>query len=115
MLLCALGVLCGGRLLATGCSERGLAEIPTVTTTYKILYWQEVPSQIKAEDERDEVTLSLPPRFMERIDLLAAKRGLQGADDYLAQWQWSDEQQRAGSAQDVAAAVIAELEAEADW
>ena len=30
-----------------------------VTTTYKILYWQEVPSQIKAEDERDEVTLAL--------------------------------------------------------
>jgi hypothetical protein len=89
--------------------------VPTVTTTYKILYWQEVPSQIKAEDERDEITLSLPSRFMERIDLLAAKRGLQGADDYLAQWQWSDDRQRAGSARDVAAAVIVELEAEADW
>jgi hypothetical protein len=89
--------------------------VPTVNTTYKILYWQEVPSLIKAEDERDEITLSLPSRFMERIDLLAAKRGLQGADDYLAQWQWSDDRQRAGSAQDVAAAVIAELEAEADW
>ena len=24
--------------------------------TYTILYWQEVPSQIKAEDERDDVT-----------------------------------------------------------
>ncbi len=84
-------------------------------TTYKILYWQEVPSQIKAEDERDEVTLSLPGRFMERIDQLAAKRGLQGADDYLAQWQWSDEQQREGAAGDVAERVKAELEAEADW
>jgi len=86
-----------------------------VITTYKILYWQEVPSQIKAEDERDEVTLSLPGRFMERIDQLAAKRGLQGADDYLAQWQWGEEQQRAGAAQDVAEAVQAELEAQANW
>ena len=86
-----------------------------MTTTYRILYWQEVPSQIKAEDERDEVTLSLGQRFMERIDQLAAKRGLQGEDDYLAQWQWSDEQQRSGSAQDVAEAVKAELEAGADW
>jgi hypothetical protein len=86
-----------------------------VITTYRILSWQEVPSQIKAEDERDEVTLTLPPRFMERIDLLAAKRGLQGADDYLAQWQWSEEQQRTGTAQDVAEAVKAELEAAADW
>lgn len=84
-------------------------------TTYKILYWQEVPSQIRAEDEREEVTVSLPARFMERIDQLAAKRGLQGADDYLAQWQWGDEQQRDGAAQDVADAVRAELEAKADW
>jgi uncharacterized 2Fe-2S/4Fe-4S cluster protein (DUF4445 family) len=76
-----------------------------VITTYKILYWQEIPSQIKAEDERDEITLSLSPRFMERIDFLAAKRGLQAADDYLAQWQWSAEQQRSGAAQDVAEAV----------
>ena len=52
---------------------------------------------------------------MERIDQLAAKRGLQGADDYLAQWQWGEEQQRAGAAQDVAEAVQAELEAEANW
>ena len=86
-----------------------------MTTTYKILYWQEVPSQIKAEDERDEVTVSLSARFMERIDQLAAKRGLQGADDYLAQWQWSDEQQRDGAAQDVAEALRVELEAQADW
>ena len=84
-------------------------------TTFKILYWREIPSQIKAEDEREEVTVALPARFMERIDQLAAKRGLQDADDYLAQWQWSDEQQRAGSALDVAEAVRAELEAEADW
>ena len=86
-----------------------------MVTTYRILYWQEVPSQIKAEDERDEVTLPLAPRFMERIDQLAAKRGLQGTDDYLAQWQWGEEQQRAGAAPEVAAALKAELEAEADW
>jgi len=84
-------------------------------TTYKILCWQEIPSQIKAEDEREEVTVSLSPRFMERIDQLAAKRGLQGSDEYLAQWQWSDEQQREGAAADVAEALRLELEAKADW
>jgi hypothetical protein len=84
-------------------------------TTYRILYWQEIPSQIKAEDEREEVNVNLSPRFLERIDQLAAKRGLQGADDYLAQWQWSDEQQREGAAPDVAEALRLELEAKADW
>jgi hypothetical protein len=84
-------------------------------TTYKILYWQEVPSQIKAEDETDEVTLPMPGRFMERIDQLAAQRGLQASDDYLAQWKWSEEEEREGAAEDVAEAVKAELEAKAEW
>jgi len=83
--------------------------------TYTILYWQEVPSQIKAEDEVDEVTLPLDPRFMERIDQLASQRGLQGTDDYLAQWRWSEPQEREGSAEEVAEAVKRELEAAADW
>jgi hypothetical protein len=84
-------------------------------TTYKILYWQEVPSQIKAEDEVDEVSLAMPPKFLERIDHLASQRGLQQADDYLAQWNWSDEEEREGSAQEVAEAVRAELESTAGW
>jgi hypothetical protein len=83
--------------------------------TYKILYWQEVPSQVKTEDDRDDVTLQMPPKFMERIDRLATQRGLQQADDYLAQWQWSDEEERVGTAREVAEAVVAELESKADW
>lgn len=78
--------------------------------TYKILYWQEVPSQIKAEDDEDEVTLPLSQRFIARIDQLAMERGLQDSDDYLAQWQWGEEQERAGAAREVAEAVQAELE-----
>ena len=83
--------------------------------SYTILYWQEVPSQIKAEDELDDVTLPMDPRFMERIDRLAAARGLQSTDDYLAQWRWSEPQQREGTAAEVAAAVKLELERAADW
>jgi hypothetical protein len=78
--------------------------------TYKILYWQEVPTQIKAEDESDDVTVMLDGKFMEHIDRLAAQRGLQAADDYLAQWKWSDEQEREGSAREVAEALKAEIE-----
>jgi len=83
--------------------------------TYTILYWQEIPSQIKAEDDFDEVTVPLEPRFMERIDRLAVQRGLQGTDDYLAQWQWSAPQEREGTAEEVVHAVKRELEAAADW
>ena len=83
--------------------------------TYKILYWQEIPSQIKAEDELDDLTVPMPDRFQERIDLMAARRGLQDADAYLAQWKWSEEEEREGSAEEVAEAVRVELEAKADW
>jgi hypothetical protein len=83
--------------------------------TYTILYWQEIPSQIKAEDDLDAVTVPLDSRFMERIDRLAVQRGLQGTDDYLAQWRWSDAQEREGTAEEVAQALKRELEAAADW
>lgn len=83
--------------------------------TYRILYWQEIPSQIRAEDENGEVNLPLPQKFMVRIDALAVARGLEGSDDYLAHWHWSDDEEREGSAQDVADALARELEAQADW
>jgi hypothetical protein len=79
--------------------------------TYKILYWQEIPSQIKAEDDADDVTLPLDGKFMDQIDKMAAQRGLTGADEYLAQWKWTEEEEREGSAREVAEAVKAELEA----
>jgi hypothetical protein len=83
--------------------------------TYRILYWQEVPSQIRAEDEQDDVSVALPQKFIVRIDALAAARGLTASDDYLAQWHWSDEAEREGSAREVAEAVLRELDAQADW
>ena len=43
------------------------------------------------------------------------ERGLGGSDDYLAQWRWSEDEDRDGSAQDVAEAVRAELEAKAGF
>jgi cobalamin-dependent methionine synthase I len=85
-------------------------------TTYKVLYWQEIPAQVKAEDDAgNEVSLELPPRFAQHIDQVAAKRGFQNSDSYLAQWKWTDEQERDGPAHVVAEAVKAELEAQATW
>jgi len=78
---------------------------------YQILYWQDIPSQVKAWDDFDEVKVELGAGFPERIDAAAQAQGLTAADDYLAQWRWSDEQERAGEAQEVADAIRAELEA----
>ena len=79
---------------------------------YQILYWQDIPSQVKAWDDFDEFKLELPIRFTARIDDSAQKQGLTKADDYLAQWKWSGEQEREGAAAEVAEAVKQELEAQ---
>ena len=80
--------------------------------TYKVMYWQEIPSQIRAEDDDGDVSLQLSPKFADLIDRLAMKRGLTGSDDFLAEWHWGEELDRDGTAQDVAEAVKAELEAQ---
>jgi hypothetical protein len=83
--------------------------------TYRVLYWQEIPSQIVAADDDSEVNVSLPPKFMERIDAEAISRGLSDGDGYLDQWNWSEDAERDGSAADVAQALLAEFEANAGW
>ena len=80
--------------------------------TYKILYWQDIPSQIRVEDEQGgEVSIELPQKFAEKIDQAATQQDLLNSDDYLDHWKWSDEQDRPGTAQQVADALQAELEA----
>ena len=78
---------------------------------YQILHWRDIPSQIKAWDDFDEIKVELPPRFTERIDLAAQSLGLTKTDDYLSQWKWSAEQERPGTPDEVAAAVSRELQA----
>jgi len=78
---------------------------------YQILYWQDIPSQVKAWDDFDEIKVELGPKFVALIDQTAQVKGLTGTDEYLAQWSWGNELEREGSAQEVAEAVKKELEA----
>ena len=78
---------------------------------YQVLYWQDIPAQVKAWDDFDEVKVELSPRFAARIDQVAQSQGLTKTDDYLDKWKWSDPQERSGGPEAVAAAVKAELEA----
>jgi hypothetical protein len=77
---------------------------------YQILFWQDIPSQVKAWDDFDEIKVELAPRFAARIDQAAQSQGLTQTDDYLAQWRWGEEEERAGTAEETAAAIKLELE-----
>src|SRR5688572_31910559 len=64
-------------------------------STYKVLYWQEIPSQIRAEDDAgNEVNIELDKKFAEHIDKVAHERGFAEGDAYSAQWKWGEDQQR---------------------
>ena len=80
---------------------------------FQILYWQDIPSEVKAWDDFDEVKISLPEKFAARIDASAQKQGLISQDAYSAHLRWSDVADRAGSPREVAEAVRKELESAA--
>jgi hypothetical protein len=82
-------------------------------THYRILRWRDIPMQIKVhEDDLRPVSRELPPWFAEHVDRVAMRDGLYGSDAYLEQLDWSEPLERSGSADEVAAAVLSELELE---
>ncbi|MBX3056412.1 MAG: virulence factor [Anaerolineae bacterium] len=87
-------------------------------TTYQILYWHNIPIQVRAGGRRDRVSRELPPRFQAGIDSAAMAAGLTGTDAYLDGFAWSEPQERDGSPEEVVAAVVAELDRQyetIDW
>jgi hypothetical protein len=76
------------------------------------MYWKDIPAQVKAQDEAGVQKAALTSRFNEAIDAAAMADGSAGSDAYLEGWNWGPQQEREGSAQEVAAAIAAELEAE---
>jgi len=83
---------------------------PNARSQFQILYWQDIPSEVKAWDDFDEVKVSLPEKFIIRIDVSAQKQGLISQDAYAAHFRWSDAAERAGSPREVAEAVCKELD-----
>ena len=101
-------------VLAPVVAERAESRAPrpaNARAKFQVLYWQDIPSEVKAWDDFEEIKVSLPSRFLERIDASAQQQGHIRADAYLAHLRWSDEQEREGTVREVAEAVIKELEA----
>jgi hypothetical protein len=86
--------------------------------TYQVLYWHDIPVQVRARDAGGRANIALPERFQEAIDLAAMSLGLIGSDEYTEAFKWSEQQSRDGAAGEVAAAVASEFEAQyprIDW
>ncbi len=65
---------------------------------------------IEARDGHGTVTRSLSDRFQALVDSVAMQLGLAESDAYLEAWARSTPAERAGTAEEVAEAVAADLE-----
>ena len=76
---------------------------------YQILYWRDMPAQIRVYENGRPRSHQLPERFQLAIDSVAMEEGLVNTDAYLEQWEWSERMSREGGADEVAEQVIREL------
>ncbi|MGH2522282.1 MAG: virulence factor [Anaerolineales bacterium] len=82
-----------------------------MTASYQIVYWRDIPAQVKVKAGRNRAARQLSERFQVFIDRAAMRAGMFNADDYLSEWRASEAQAREGEPEAVAEAVAAELEA----
>jgi hypothetical protein len=81
-------------------------------TKYRIFYWKHIPSSIVVQGDGKTVKKQLSQRIQNAIDAYAMATGLAGTDDYAAQYKRGDWIERDGDPEEVANAVLAELEIE---
>ena len=81
---------------------------------YQILYWRDIPAQVRVFDGRKPVSRTMPAHFQLEIDRVAMAEGLEGSDAYLDQLQWTERREREGAEdiQQVLDALVRELEKE---
>ncbi len=79
---------------------------------YRIIYWKHIPQSIAVEGEGRTVKKQLSQRVQNAIDAYAMAEGATSTPDYAAQYRRGDWVERDGSPEEVAEALLSELEAE---
>lgn len=51
-----------------------------------LIFWRDIPAQVKAKSGRSRVSAPLSDRFMIAVDAAATKAGKTSTDDYIAEW-----------------------------
>lgn len=82
-------------------------------TRYRITYWKNIPQSFIVEGEGRTLRKQLSQKVQDKIDAVAMVEGLTSSSDYAAQYKRGDWMERDGSPEDVADALLAQLEADA--
>jgi len=76
----------------------------------KIMYWKDIPCSVRVQEgRRNRVTRKLPDIYMSVVDAVAMREGLVGADEYQNAFQWGEPEEREGTLEEVADAVVEEI------
>lgn len=79
---------------------------------YRIFYWKHIPSSIAVEGDGRTIKKQLSQKIQNAIDAYAMATGITSTDDYSAQYRRGEWIEREGSPEEVAEAVVSELEKE---
>lgn len=82
-------------------------------TRYRITYWKNIPQSFIVEGKGRTIRKQLSQKVQDKIDAVAMVEGLTSSSDYAAQYKRGDWMERDGSPEDVADALLAQLEADA--
>ena len=72
----------------------------------RLLYWKEIPTQVRVEDESGSISKILDDRFHQGVDAVAMFDGSNGTDAYLDSWEWGKEDEVMGNPQEIAKDVV---------
>jgi metal-dependent amidase/aminoacylase/carboxypeptidase family protein len=79
---------------------------------YRIMYWKHIPQSITVEGEGRTIKKQLSQKIQDKIDAYAMAEGLTSTSDYAAQYKRGDWVERDGMPEEVADALLSQLEAE---
>ena len=79
---------------------------------YRIFYWRHIPSSVTVEGDGRTIKKQLSQKIQNAIDAYAMAAGLTSTEEYGAQYKRGEWLEREGSPEDVAEALVSELEAE---
>ncbi len=83
-----------------------------MTSNYQIVYWRDIPAQVRTRLDRERITRPLTERFQVAIDAAAMRANATSTDDYLENWRTSDWQPSEGDPTSLAERLVAQIEAD---
>jgi len=80
---------------------------------YRIMYWKDIPQSFTVEGDGRTIKKQLSEKVQNKIDAYAMADGLASTSDYAAQYKRGDWIEQDGTPDEVAEALLSQLEADA--